>query len=429
MSPPRDPARRVVVTGVGALTNLGHTAPAVWDAMLAGRSGITTVDDPEFARYDDDQWAVRIGGQITGFDPTSRIDAREAKRIDRFALLGMCAADEAVESSGIDFSKEDPTRAGVVIGSGIGGITAITTGIETLNSRGPSRINPFTVPKLMINSAAGHISIRFGIEGPSSAPATACASSGHAITEAYRLIAGGFCDCALAGGAEAAFTPLCLGSFMTMKALSTRNDAPEIASRPFDRDRDGFVLSEGAAVLVLETLEHAQARGANILVEIAGCGATSDAHHITAPDPGGKGAAASMMAALKDAELNPSDIDYINAHGTSTPLGDSAEVAAAGAVFGDHAHRSKGGRLLMSSTKSAHGHCLGASGGVESVACINAITQGAVAPTINCDNPDDGFDIDFVPHEAREAPVRCAMNNTFGFGGHNVTLIFKRFEG
>jgi len=421
--------QRVVITGIGALTNIGHTAPEVWDSMLAGRSGITTVDDEKFARYPDEQWAVRIGGQIKGFDITSRVDAREAKRIDRFALLGMCAADEAVAHAGIDFAKGDPTRAGVVIGSGIGGITAITDGIETLNSRGPGRINPFTVPKLMINSCSGHVSIRFGIEGPSSAPATACASSGHAIAEAFRYIRDGLCDSALAGGAEAAFTPLCLGSFMTMKALSTRNDAPDKASRPFDRDRDGFVLSEGAAVMVLESLEHANARGANILCELVGCGATSDAHHITAPDPGGSGASGSMRAALKDAALNPTDIDYINAHGTSTPLGDAAEVAAAGAVFADHAHKSKGGTLLMSSTKSMHGHCLGASGGVESVACVNALMKGVVPPTINCDAPDDEFDIDFVPHEPREADIRCAMNNTFGFGGHNVTLIFKRFQG
>ncbi len=428
MSTPPKPGHRVVVTGVGALTNIGHTAEEVWASMRDGRSGITHVDDEKFARWTDDQWAVRIGGQIKGFDVTSRIDAREAKRIDRFALLGMCAADEAVTHAGIDFSAGDPTRAGVVIGSGIGGITAITDGIETLNSRGPGRINPFTVPKLMINSASGHVSIRFGIEGPSSAPATACASSGHAIAEAYRYVRDGLCDSALAGGAEAAFTPLCVGSFMTMKALSTRNDAPDKASRPFDRDRDGFVLAEGAAVMVIESLEHARARGAEILVELVGCGATSDAHHITAPDPGGSGASGSMRAALKDAGLNPTDIDYINAHGTSTPLGDAAEVAAAGAVFGDHARASAGGRLLMSSTKSMHGHCLGASGGVESVACINAITQRVVAPTINCDNPDESFDIDFVPHEAREADIRCAMNNTFGFGGHNVTLIFKRFE-
>lgn len=428
MSDQTKPDQRVVITGLGAVTNIGHTAGDVWQSMISGRSGITPVDDEQFARWPEEQWAVRIGGQIKDFDPTTRIDKREAKRIDRFALLGMCAADEAVEHAGIDFRAGDPTRAGVVIGSGIGGITAITDGIETLNSRGPGRINPFTVPKLMINSAAGHVSIRFGIEGPSSATATACASSGHALAEAYRYIRDGLCDSALAGGAEAAFTPLCLGSFMTMKALSTRNDEPERASRPFDRDRDGFVLSEGAAVMVLESLEHATKRGANILCELVGCGATSDAHHITAPDPGGSGAAGSMRAALADAGLEPTDIDYINAHGTSTPLGDAAEVAAAGAVFGDHAHKSAGGRLLMSSTKSMHGHCLGASGGVESVACINAITTGVVPPTINCDDPDDGFDIDFVPHEAREAKIRCAMNNTFGFGGHNVTLIFKRFD-
>jgi len=429
MSAPSASKRRVVVTGIGALTNIGLDAESVWSSMAAGRSGITPVESEDFELWGDDKWSVRIGGQVRGFDASGRVDRREIKRIDRFALMGICAAAEAVERSGIDFGTMDPSRAGVVIGSGIGGIAAITSGLESLHEKGPDRINPFTVPKLMINSCAGHISIRYGLEGPSSAPATACASSGHAVAEALRLIREGACDVALAGGAEAAFTPLCVGSFMTMKALSTRNDEPEKASRPFDRWRDGFVLSEGAAVMVLESLESAKARGAEILGELLGAGASSDAHHITAPDPGGKGAAASMRAALADAGLNPEDVDYINAHGTSTPLGDAAEVAAATAGFGDHALMSRGGKLLMSSTKSMHGHCLGASGGVESVACLNAIRLGVVPPTINCDEPDEGFDLDFVPHEAREVPVKVAMNNTFGFGGHNVTLLFRRFEG
>jgi len=421
--------RRVVVTGIGALTNLGPDADAIWDAMAAGKSGITTVDDPNFKNWSDDQWSVRIGGQMKSFDPATRVSPRDLKRIDRFALMGICAAAEAVDRSGINFAAMDPARAGAVIGSGIGGIDAITQGLASLHEKGPSRINPFTVPKLMINSAAGHVSIRYGLQGATSAPATACASSGHAVAEADRLIRDGRCDAVLAGGAEAAFTPLCVGSFMTMKALSSRNDAPEKASRPFDQRRDGFVLAEGAAVLVLESLESARARGADILVELIGCGASSDAHHITAPDPRGAGAARSMRAALAEARINPEDVDYINAHGTSTPLGDAAEVAAAEDVFGDHARKSTGGRLLMSSTKSMHGHCLGASGGVESVACINAITKGLVPPTINCDEPDDGFDIDFVPHTAREADITVAMNNTFGFGGHNVTLLFRRFDG
>ncbi len=429
MSESTAPKRRVVVTGIGALSNIGLDADSVWDAMASGRSGITRVESDEFARWGDEHWSVRIGGQIKDFDPGSRVERRDIKRIDRFALMGICAAAEAVERSGVDFQSTDPTRSGVVVGSGIGGIAAITTSLEALHERGPDRINPFTVPKLMINSAAGHISIRYGLEGPSSAPATACASSGHAVAEGLRLIRSGECDTVLAGGAEAAFTPLCVGSFMTMKALSARNDEPEKASRPFDRRRDGFVLSEGAAVMVLESLETARARGAEILAELVGAGASSDAHHITAPDPGGKGAAASMRSALADAALNPDDIDYINAHGTSTPLGDAAEVAAAEKVFGDHARKSSGGTLLMSSTKSMHGHCLGASGGVESVACLGAITRGVVPPTINCDEPDESFDMDFVPHEAREQAVRCVMNNTFGFGGHNVTLIFRKFEG
>lgn len=414
---------------MGALTNIGANAADVWDAMKNGRSGLSVVHDEEFSRWPDSQWSVRIGGQMKDFDPLTRVDARDSKRIDRFALMGICAAAEAVEHSGIDFSTLDPSRGGVVIGSGIGGISAITAGIASLFDRGPDRINPLTVPKLMINSAAGHISIRYRLEGPSSAPATACASSGHAVVEAVRLIRHGICDTVITGGAEAAFTPLCVGSFMTMKALSNRNDEPTLASRPFDRQRDGFVLAEGAAALMVESLDTARDRGAPILAELVGVGSSSDGHHITAPDPGGKGAASSMRAALADAGLNPTDIDYINAHGTSTPLGDAAEVAAAYAVFGDHARRSAGGKLLMSSTKSMHGHCLGASGGIESVACLGAIREGLAPPTINCDNPDDGFDIDFVPHTAREANIRCVMNNTFGFGGHNVTLIFRRFEG
>ncbi len=421
---------RVVITGAGCLTNIGFDSAAVWDAMVQGKSGITRIVDTDgFTRWGHEHWHVKIGGSIRDWDETMRLDKREVKRLDRFAILGITAAIEAVERSGLDFSKEDPSRCGVVIGSGVGGIQTIEQGMYLLMEKGPSRLSPFTVPRLMANAISGDVSIRFGLCGPSSSHTTACASSGHSIGDAMRIIQRGEADVMLAGGSEGAVSPLCIGAFMTMKALSTRNDEPTKASRPFDRDRDGFVLAEGGAVFVLETEEHARARGAEILCELLGCGASSDAAHITAPDAEGKGAARSMTWALRDAGIDPTQIDYINAHGTSTPLGDSAEVAAVQSVFGEHAIKSRGGRLLMSSTKSMIGHCLGASGGVEMIACLGAIKHGVVPPTINCDNPDDGFDMDFVPHTARDARIRYAMNNTFGFGGHNVTLIVGRFGG
>jgi 3-oxoacyl-[acyl-carrier-protein] synthase II len=420
---------RVVITGIGCLTTIGFDAPSVWDSMVRGRSGITrVVEDEGFNRWDESKWPVKIAGAIRGWDPATRMDSRDAKRLDRFAVLGLAAALEAVESSGIDFSKEDPERCGVVVGSGVGGIQTIEHGVGVMLEKGPNRLSPFTVPRLMANAISGDLSIRFGLQGPSSTHTTACASSGHSMGDALRIMQRGEADVMLAGGSEGAVSPLCLGAFMTMKALSTRNDEPEKASRPFDRDRDGFVLSEGAAIFVLETEQHAKARGAPILAELVGYAASSDAAHITAPDPEGKGARRSMTGALRDAGLAPTDIDYINAHGTSTPLGDAAEVAAVTNLFGDHGRKSRGGRLLMSSTKSMTGHCLGASGGVEMLACVNAIRHGVVPPTINCDNPDEGFDLDFVAHTARDARVKFAMNNTFGFGGHNVSLIVGRYD-
>jgi len=373
---------------------------------------------------------VRIAGQVLGWDESGRIDRREAKRLDRFAILGISAGIEAVENSGLDFAKEaDPTRCGAVIGSGVGGIQTIEHGVGVLHEKGPARLSPFTVPRLMANAIAGDLSIRYGLQGHSGSHTTACASSGHSIGDAFRIIKRGDADVMLAGGSEGAVSPLCVGAFMTMRALSTRNDEPEKASRPFDVDRDGFVLSEGAAVLVLESEEHARARGAEILAEIVGYGASSDASHITAPDPNGSGAARSMSWALRDAGLEATSIDYINAHGTSTPLGDKAEVAAVKSVFGEHAMKSKSGKLLMSSTKSMIGHCLGASGGVEMIACLGAIRHGVIPPTINCDNPDEGFDMDFVANTTRDGRVRYALNNTFGFGGHNVTLVVGAYSG
>ena len=428
MTSNRPQHRRVVITGMGAVTNLGMDASTTWDGMVSGRSGISRIRGEEFNTWMD-RWTVLIAGQIHTFDPTARLDVREARRLDRCAQLGLPAAIEAVEHSGIDFSKCDPERCGVVIGSGIGGIKTIEDGVHLLAAKGPDRLSPFTVPKLMVNSTSGNISIRFNLQGPSGAHATACASSGHAMADAMGTIQRGEADVMISGGSEGAISPICLAAFMTMRALSTRNDEPEKASRPFDRDRDGFVLAEGAACFVLESEEHAKKRGANILCELVASATSSDAGHITAPDAEGKGAARSMRWALERAGVRPEQVDYINAHGTSTPLGDAAEVAAVKSVFGDHAIRSRNGKLLMSSTKSMTGHCLGASGGVELVACIGAIANGVVPPTINCDNPDDEFDMDFVPHEARDRRVNYALNNTFGFGGHNVTLVVGRYEG
>ncbi|MFN9992633.1 MAG: beta-ketoacyl-ACP synthase II [Phycisphaerales bacterium] len=422
-------SHRVVITGFGALTNLGLNAATTWDSMKSGKTGISSIEGDEFTSYDREHWDVTIAGQIKGWDVGTVLDPREAKRLDRFAQLGIGAAHEAVIHSGIDFSKEDPERCGVVVGSGVGGISTIEIGVNALRDRGPHRINPFTVPRLMANAAAGNISIRYNLQGPASCHATACASSGHAIGDAINYLRRGLADVVLAGGAEAACTPLCVGAFMVMKALSARNDDPARASRPFDKDRDGFVLSEGSAMFVLETEEHAKKRGATIYAELVGFGNSCDASHITAPDAEGSGAARAMRMAMRDAGLNPDSIDYINAHGTSTPLGDKAEVAAVLRVFGDHAKKSSNGKLLMSSTKSMHGHCLGASGAVELIACIHAVRDGIIAPTINLENADEGFDIDLVPHHARQKAVRYAMNNTFGFGGHNVTLIAARYDG
>jgi len=419
---------RIVITGVGAVTNLGLNAAETWNSLREGRSGIATIEGDDFAAYEG-KWTVTIGGQVKGWDPTAVIEPRECKRLDRCTQLGLAAAAEAVAHSGIDFAAEDSDRCGVIIGSGIGGISTIEEGVEILIKRGPHRLSPFTVPRLMVNAVTGNISIRYGLQGPASAHATACASSGHAFGDAMRYMRAGQAEVMVVGGAEGALTPLCLGAFMTMKALSTRNDEPEKASRPFDKDRDGFVLSEGAAMFVLETEAHAKARGATIYAELVGFGNSGDAGHITAPDAEGRGASRSMRWALEDAGLNADQIGYVNAHGTSTPLGDKAEVAAVLGVFGDHARGSAGGTLLMSSTKSMHGHCLGASGAVEMIACLHAVRDGVIAPTINLDNPDEGFDLDLVAHDARERQTRYAMNNTFGFGGHNVTLILGRYEG
>jgi len=409
----------VVITGLGAISNLGHDVASTWSGLKEGRSGV----GPITAFEQDDRWTTQIAGEVKDWDPTEKLDRSEIKKTDRFAQLGIWAAIEAMENSGFDWEQGDPYRHGVVIGSGVGGIQTIEHFAGVLRERGPRRLSPFTVPKLMVNAVAGNVSIRFNLRGVNSAPATACATGGHALAEAYMFISTNQAEFILAGGAEAAVSPVCVSSFSAMKALSTRNEEPTLASRPFDRDRDGFILSEGAAVLAVEELAHAKARGANILAEIIGFGITGDAGHIAAPDSEGIGAQAAMKAALRHAGITPDQVDYINAHGTSTPLGDIAEVTAVKKLFGDHAYN-----LAMSSTKSCTGHTLGAAGGIESIAVVNAILEGVIPPTINLDNPDDGFDLNFVANTAQEREVNIALNNSFGFGGHNVSLAIAAFH-
>ena len=410
--------RRVVVTGMGVVTSLGETVDAFWDQLLAGASGISAI-----TRFDCHDFDARIGSECTGFDPQSCIGRREMRRLDRFAQLALAAAVEAVSMSGIDFGSMDTTRAGVILGSGIGGLRELEDQHNRLLAKGPSKVSAFTIPKLMVNAAAGNLSIRYGLHGPSTAVATACASATNAMGDALQAISNGRVDVVMTGGAEAALTPLGLAAFGSMKALSTRNEEPERASRPFDRDRDGFVLGEGAGILIFEALEHARKRGARILCEVSGFGTTADAEHLTQPSESGIGAARAMQAALDDANLNPDDIDYINAHGTATPLGDVAETRAVRKVFGPSADR-----LVISSTKSAIGHLLGASGGVELVATILGLVNSVVPPTLNLDNPDPACDLDYVPNSPRDLPIRRAMSNSFGFGGHNACLVVSRFE-
>jgi 3-oxoacyl-[acyl-carrier-protein] synthase II len=412
--------RRVVVTGLGTVTDVGNYVPDFWKSLIEGRSGI----GPITSFTPTPEWSVTFAGQVRDLQPEKRLDPKAIQRMDRYSVFGLCAAEEAVADSGIDFSKGDPYRYGVAIGSGIGGIDTIETSLQKLFDKGPRSVSPFVVPKLMVNALAGNVSIRFGLKGANIATATACATGSHAIGAAYHMIQRGDADAIVAGGSEGAVTRLCVGSFAAMKALSTRNDAPTKASRPFDKDRDGFVLAEGAGIVVLEELEHAKARGARIYAELTGFGVTGDASHIAAPDDEGRGARKAMEFAMRDAGINPTDIGYINAHGTSTPLGDKAEVMAVKALFGDHARK-----LAMSSTKSVTGHTLGGAGAIEAVATIKAICEGVLPPTINLDEPDEGFDLDFVANVAQERTVDHAINNSFGFGGHNTSMILSRFRG
>jgi len=411
-----------VVTGLGTVNPLAHDAKGFWDALLQGRSGIRRVQ-----RFDPEPFSSQIGGEVLGWEgvPPDVLDPRESKRMDRFSQFAVASAIEAVRDSGIDFNHEDLPRCGVIIGSGIGGLKELEDQHKRMMAKGPSRVSPFTVPKLMANAAAGNVSIIWKLQGPNCSVVTACASASNAIGEAYRTILRNEAEMMITGGSEAALTQLGLASFCALKGLSTRNDDPEHASRPFDKDRDGFLLAEGAGVLVLEELEHAKGRGAKIYLELIGYGCSADAYHITAPDPEGNGAVLAMRRALADAGVDGEKVDYINAHGTSTVLGDIAETLAIKKVFGDYA---KNG-LIISSTKSATGHMLGASGGAELVATAFTVTEGVVPPTLNLDEPDEKCDLDYVPHTPREAKVDVALSNSFGFGGHNACLLVRRFTG
>lgn len=412
-------SRRVVITGLGVVTSLGETVDAMWDALCAGRSGIAPI-----TRWDASKFPTRFGGECSGFDVTRYgVDGREAKRLDRFGQFGIAASVSAVKDAGLDFSTEDRHRCGVIIGSGIGGIETLQEQSKILFERGVGRVSPFTVPRLMVNAAAGNVSIMFQIHGPNTAVATACATGSHAIGDGMRFIQHDQADVMIAGGSEAALCEIGLGSFCAARALSTRNDEPARASRPWDKDRDGFVMAEGAGVVILEEYEHAKRRGARIYAELIGYGMSGDGSHITAPEPDGRGAALAMNLALRDAKTSGDVVDYINAHGTSTPLGDVAETKAIKSTFGDHARN-----LAVSSTKSQLGHSLGASGGIEAIVTALSIQKNLIPPTINLDNPDAECDLDYVPHKARERKVAYAMSNSFGFGGHNACLMMKKPE-
>ncbi len=408
--------RRVVVTGLGAVTPLGASVAQFWDALVAGRSGIARIE-----RFDPAAFDSQMGGECSDFEPGDFIEHRSIKRMDRFAQFAFAAAKMAMADSGLLDGGFEPTRSGVILGSGIGGLYELEQQHKRMLARGPGRVSAFTIPKLMANAGSGHVSIEFNFQGINTAVATACASAGHAMGDAFDAIRRGGMDVMLTGGSEAALTELGLAAFAAMKALSTRNDDPEHASRPFDKTRDGFVLAEGAGVLVFEEYEHAKARGARIYAEVIGFGGTGDAGDMVQPDPEGRGAARAMAAALADARLNPDQVDYINAHGTSTPLGDVAETRAVHTVFGPAARR-----LAISSVKSAVGHTLGASGGIEAVACVKAIENNTIPPTINYEVPDPECDLDYVPNTARDARLDIVMSNSFGFGGHNASILFKR---
>jgi 3-oxoacyl-[acyl-carrier-protein] synthase II len=409
-------ARRVVVTGLGLICGVGNTSAQVWESIVAGKSGVTKI-----TQFDASNHACQIAAEVKNFDPLNFIEKKEVKKMGRFIHMAMAATDEAMKMSGLQVTPENATRVGVHIGSGVGGFDIIEREHEALMKGGPRKISPFFIPAAIVNLAAGHVSIRYGAKGPNEATATACTTSAHAIGDAYKIIQRCDADVMIAGGSEAAITPMGVGGFAAMRALSTRNDEPEKASRPWDVGRDGFVIGEGAGILVLEDLEHAQKRGAPIFSELIGYGMSADAYHITQPAEEGEGGYRVMMNAINDAKMSPNDIDYVNAHGTSTPIGDVLETKAIKRTFGNHPN------LAVSSTKSMTGHLLGGAGGLEAGITILALKDQVLPPTINLETPDAECDLDYVPNVARKAPINIALSNSFGFGGTNGSLIFRRW--
>ncbi|MBW4535242.1 MAG: beta-ketoacyl-ACP synthase II [Pleurocapsa minor HA4230-MV1] len=410
--------KRVVITGLGAITPIGKNLADYWDSLLQGRSGVGAV-----TLFDASEHACQIAAEVKNFDPHEYLDKKDAKRMDRFAQFGVCASIQAIADAQLEINELNADRVGVLIGTGVGGLRVMETQNENLLTKGPKKVSPFTIPMMIANMAAGLTAIHTGAKGPNSCTVTACAAGSHAIGDAFRLIQGGYAEAMICGGAEAAVTPLSFAGFSSAKALSTRNDSPENASRPFDRDRDGFVMGEGSGILLLEELEQALKRGARIYAEIVGYGMTCDAYHMTSPVPGGQGATKAIELALADGNLNPNQVDYINAHGTSTQANDSNETKAIKKALGERASQ-----ITVSSTKSMTGHLLGGSGGIEAVATVMAIANNRVPPTINLENLDPDCDLDYVPNSSREQEVNVALSNSFGFGGHNVTLAFKKYS-
>lgn len=411
--------KRVVVTGLGAITPIGNTLTEYWEGLLSGRNGIAPITLFDASRHD-----CRIAGEVKGFDPHAYLDRKEAKRMDRFAQFAVSASKQALADAQFVINDLNAEQVGVIVGTGIGGLKVLEDQQEIYLTKGPDRCSPFMIPMMIANMAAGLTAIHTGAKGPNSCSVTACAAGSNAIGDAFRFVQRGYAQAMICGGTEAAVTPLSLAGFAACKALSTRNDDPTHACRPFDSGRDGFVMGEGSGILIIEELEHALARGARIYCEIVGYGTTCDAYHMTSPVPGGEGAARAISLALKDGDLTPDQVSYINAHGTSTPANDSTETAAIKRALGDHAYN-----IAVSSTKSMTGHLLGGSGGIEAVATVMAVANDRVPPTINLENPDPACDLDYVPNQSREQPVHVALSNSFGFGGHNVTLAFKKYVG
>ena len=411
-------ARRVVITGIGLICGVGNTTREVWDALLAGKSGVGPI-----THFDASQFNSQIAGEVKNFDPLNWIEKKEVRKMGRFIHLAIAAADEALKMSGLEITAENGPRVGVHIGSGIGGFDVIEREHTNLLQGGPRKISPFFIPASIINLAAGHVSMRWGAKGPNEATCTACTTSSHAVGDAFKIIQRCAADVMIAGGTEAAITPMGVGGFAAMRALSTRNDAPEKASRPWDKDRDGFVIGEGSGILIMEELEHARARGANIMAEIVGYGMSADAYHITAPAENGEGGYSVMMNAMRDAGIQPEQVGYINAHGTSTDIGDKLETVAIKRAFGDHAYK-----LSVSSTKSMTGHTLGAAGAVEAAITIMALRDQIIPPTVNLENPDEGCDLDYTPNAAKTKEMEFALSNSFGFGGTNGSLVFRRWQ-